>query len=64
MQFASAFRASALYTESAVASPLCPDDVVSSFHSTCSEILDNIALLGVGLLKPDQTPGSMRPPEP
>lgn len=39
--FASAFTLTELYTD--VAPPTCPDNFISSFYSTCSNILDTVA---------------------
>lgn len=42
-QFATAFTAVIQNTEAGVDPFPCPDDIVSSFHSICSDIMDNIA---------------------
>lgn len=42
-EFTAAFRDSQFFTLNGLVSPLCPDDILSSFHSTCSGILDSIA---------------------
>lgn len=42
-EFAAAFRNSQLLDDCGLVSPLCPDSLLSTFHSTCSEILDSVA---------------------
>ncbi|ROL45308.1 hypothetical protein DPX16_0966 [Anabarilius grahami] len=42
-EFAAAFMNTTLYSQDIIGSPLCPEDFISSFHYTCSEILNNIA---------------------
>lgn len=42
-EFAVAFRDSQLHADSGLVPPLCPDSLLSTFHSTCSAILDSVA---------------------
>ncbi|KAK5851193.1 hypothetical protein PBY51_002007 [Eleginops maclovinus] len=42
-EFSAAFKDSQFFAMNGLASPLCPDLFLSSFHSTCAGILDTIA---------------------
>lgn len=55
-EFTAAFRDSQLYALNGLVSSLCPDNFLSSFHSTCSEILDCIAPFRQKLAKPRTDP--------
>lgn len=42
-EFAVAFGDSQLHADSGLVPPLCPDTLLSTFHSACSAILDSVA---------------------
>ena len=42
-EFAASFKNSQLFDDCGLAPPLCPDSLLSTFHSTCSAILDSVA---------------------
>lgn len=55
-EFTAAFRDSQFFALNGMVSPICPDNILSFFHSTCSGILDTIAPFRHKLAKPTTDP--------
>lgn len=56
VEFASAFMGSQFYAMNGLVSPFSPDNVLSVFHSTSTEILDSIAPFRTKAIKPKVDP--------
>lgn len=61
-EFAAAFMNTTLYSQDVLASPLCLEDFISSFNSSCSEILNSIAPSVICLSGSNKILGLMTPP--
>ncbi len=59
-EFTAAFKDSQFFALNGLVSPLCPDNFLSSFYSTCSGILDSIAPFRQKSAKPRTGPGVKR----